>query len=371
MYPLADGCFAPRNHWYVAAWSKDVERKPMERWILDEPVALYRRESGQPVALHGRCPHRSFPLGRSRVAGDHIVCGYHGIAFRPDGSCAEIPSQRAIPQACAVHAYPVVERWDWIWIWPGDPALADEALIPDHFALGATDPAFKTHSGWYALIPGRYMLMHDNLFDLTHLPHLHLDSLGGLSETKASRLDQGPGWVSSSFEYLDVDPPDYAVKVYRYRERVDRFASVRLLFPSMHLAVEEFRKASADPSVRGELIGGTRHFHAITPATRHSCHYFFAGASSASHPDPEFYRTSVTNVYPTLAEDISATRYIEEMIQGLGHAPSELLLRADAVCVAGRRMFEDAIRAEQAGERYPPPASAARASAAPARAATG
>jgi len=352
MYPLPEGCFAPRNHWYVAAWSKDVTRRPIERWILDEPVALYRRESGEPVALHGRCPHRFFPLGKSRVIGDNIACGYHGIQFAPDGSCARVPSQRSIPQACAIRSYRLLERWDWIWIWTGEADLADESLIPDHFALGATDPAYKTYSGWYALIPGRYTLMHDNLFDLTHLPHLHLDTLGGLSETRPSRLDQGPGWVSSSFEYRDIDPPAYAAKIYRYQGKVDRFAHVKLLFPALHVASEEYRKASPDPAQPGELIGGTRHYHAITPATRHSCHYFFAGASNANHPDPEFYRTSVTNVYPTLAEDISATSYIEEMLQRTGSVPKEVLLRSDSVCVAGRRMFAEAIRAEQAAQHH-------------------
>ncbi|MET0987440.1 MAG: Rieske 2Fe-2S domain-containing protein [Steroidobacteraceae bacterium] len=354
MYPLAEGCFAPRNHWYVAAWSKDVGREPMERWILDEPVAFYRRESGEPVALYGRCPHRHFPLGKGRVYGDNLACRYHGIQFAPDGSCASIPSQKVIPRACSVRSYPLVEKWDWIWIWMGEPHLTDESLIPDHFELGVADPAFKTHSGWYSLIPGRYMLMHDNLFDLTHLPHLHLDSLGALAETKPSRLDQGPGWISSTFEYLGVEPPAYAARNYGYTGRVDRFACVKLLFPALHIASEEYRQASTTPGIPGKLLGGTRHFHAVTPATRHSCHYFFSGASSADHPDPQYYISSVTNVYPTLEEDISATKYIEEMIQRLGTLPPEILLRADSVCVSGRRMFEDAIRAEQAGLRYPP-----------------
>lgn len=353
MYPLADGCFAPRNHWYVAAWSKDIGRDPQERWIMDEPVAFYRTEAGSAVAVDGRCPHRHFPLGKSRVEGDNIVCGYHGIAFAPDGSCAGIPSQPTIPNVCRVKSYPLVERWDWIWIWPGDPELADEKLLPDHEALGLTDPDFKTYSGWYHLIPGRYMLMHDNLFDLTHLPHLHRNSLGALAETKPSRVDQGSGWISSTFEYLDTDPPEYARRNYGYDGKVDRRASVKLLFPAIHVADEEYRKAAPAGEI-GDRIGSTRHFHAITPATRTSCHYFFAGASDADHPDPEYYRNCVTAVYPTLEEDISATYYIEEMIQKKGPLPPELLLRADATCVQGRRMFEDACRAEAVGRRYPP-----------------
>jgi vanillate O-demethylase monooxygenase subunit len=360
MYPLADGCFAPYNQWYVAGWSKDFGRDPMERWILDEPVAFYRTESGNVVALDGRCPHRHFPLGKSRVEGDNMVCGYHGIAFAPDGSCAEIPSQVHIPNVCKVKSYPVVETWNWVWIWPGNPALADESLIPDHYALGLTDPAYRAHGDWYHLIPGRYMLMHDNLFDLTHLPHLHRNSLGALAETKPSCVEQGPGWISSSFDYLDTDPPEYARRNYGYEGKVDRRASVKLLFPGIHVADEEYRKAMPEGQL-GELIGGTRHFHAITPATRTTCHYYFAGASLATAADPEWHVKSTVAVYPTLAEDISATDYIEAMIQKKGgDLPPEILLRADATCVRGRRMFEDAIRAEKSGRRYPEIATDAR-----------
>jgi phenylpropionate dioxygenase-like ring-hydroxylating dioxygenase large terminal subunit len=30
-----------------------------------------------------------------------------------------------------VRAYPVVERFKWVWAWMGDPGKADAALIPD------------------------------------------------------------------------------------------------------------------------------------------------------------------------------------------------------------------------------------------------
>lgn len=347
MYPLPDGCFAPRNHWYVAAYGSDVTRQPHERMILDEPVALYRKHDGGVVALEGRCPHRHFPLGRSRVEGDRIICGYHGLAFGPDGRCVDIPSQPTIPYVCRVKSYPVKEIWDWIWIWPGDPELADEALIPDHFELGLTNPAYTTHSGYYAKIPGRYMLMHDNLFDLTHLPHLHRETLGALSVTKPSRVERGPGWISSNFDYLNGDPPDYAQRNYGYVGMVDRVASVKLLFPALHVADERYTQAHPDaPRHFGEPVGETRHFHAITPATRHSCHYWFCGAVTSTAA--EAARLLTEAVYPTIAEDISATHYIEELLQHMGERlPSEFLLKADATCVEGRRMFERACRQEE------------------------
>lgn len=106
MYPLAEGLFAARNQWYVAAWSKEISRAAMERWILNEPVAFYRTEAGKPVALGERCPHRHFPLGKSRVVGDNVECGYHGITFSPTGSCVSILSQTTVPTGCKVKAYP-------------------------------------------------------------------------------------------------------------------------------------------------------------------------------------------------------------------------------------------------------------------------
>ncbi|ANB71766.1 hypothetical protein [Paraburkholderia phytofirmans] len=61
----------------------------------------------------------------------------------------------------------------------GDPAFADESLIPDHFDIGLSNPEYKCIGGWYKPVPGRYMLMHDNLFDLTHLGYLHRNTFGG------------------------------------------------------------------------------------------------------------------------------------------------------------------------------------------------
>jgi phenylpropionate dioxygenase-like ring-hydroxylating dioxygenase large terminal subunit len=45
--------------WYVAAWGEEIARKPLRRVFLDEPVVLYRRQDGVPVALADRCIHRA------------------------------------------------------------------------------------------------------------------------------------------------------------------------------------------------------------------------------------------------------------------------------------------------------------------------
>jgi len=62
MYPLSEGLFAPQDQWYIAAWSDEVSREPIERWILDEPVAFYRLHDGSAIAIGDRCPHLGFPV---------------------------------------------------------------------------------------------------------------------------------------------------------------------------------------------------------------------------------------------------------------------------------------------------------------------
>jgi len=42
-----------KNAWYVAGWSHEVGRTPLERWITNEPVVLYRT-GGR------RCPRESW-----------------------------------------------------------------------------------------------------------------------------------------------------------------------------------------------------------------------------------------------------------------------------------------------------------------------
>ena len=38
---------APRNAWYVGAWSHEVTEKPLARTILNERVVLFRDRAGQ------------------------------------------------------------------------------------------------------------------------------------------------------------------------------------------------------------------------------------------------------------------------------------------------------------------------------------
>ena len=57
----------PRNAWWVAGLSSDVTDKPVQRWMLELPIVLYRGADGRVAALDDRCPHRWAPLSTGVV----------------------------------------------------------------------------------------------------------------------------------------------------------------------------------------------------------------------------------------------------------------------------------------------------------------
>lgn len=350
MYPLKDGCYAPRNQWYVAAWSSEISRKPLERWILNEPLVFYRTEEGKAVALSGRCPHRGFPLAQGSLVGNDIECGYHGLAFRADGSCSRIPTQKAIPASCRLQAYPVVEDWMWLWVWAGDPGLADPSLIPNHREILLTDPAFQNAGGNYFHVPGRYMLLHDNLLDLNHAPFLHRNTFGGDGggAIQVPKVQGGEDMVECEFEQPELECPPFLSELFGYKGRVTRSYRSRFFAPCLHIIYDQTSKV--DPkSGSVEPLGTILHIHAVTPATLHSAHYFQGEGQNFSLGEPsisEAFRSSEM-VKRALDEDVSATRLIEEMIQSSGGSLSETLVRADSAAVMGRRVIENLISAER------------------------
>jgi len=121
----------PLNAWYAVAWDAELRRELFPRTVANKKIVLYRRSDGRPVALEDACWHRLLPLSKGRLKGDEVVCGYHGLIYDSYGRCTFMPSQETINPAACVRAFPVEERHRFIWVWPGDPVLADPALIPD------------------------------------------------------------------------------------------------------------------------------------------------------------------------------------------------------------------------------------------------
>ena len=81
-----------RNGWYCAGWTGDLSVAPIGRRMLGEQVMIYRAESGEPIAVEGRCPHRFAPLHMGTVANDRVTSRYHGLLFDRSGGSLLYPS---------------------------------------------------------------------------------------------------------------------------------------------------------------------------------------------------------------------------------------------------------------------------------------
>lgn len=222
------------NAWYVAGWSAELdEGQLLPRTFLERPVVLFRDESGQAGALTDMCAHRFAPLSRGKTVDGHVQCGYHGLRFDRSGACVFSPQTPDRPPPNAkVHAYPTVERQTLIWIWMGNPALADPALIPDYPILA--DPALTPVTG-YSLINGHYMLVVDNLMDLSHPEFLHTGSLGSPAnstaqytvEVKGSRAVRSNRWFDAG-----PIPPAFEQRYPSSGKPVQHWANMRWEAPS-------------------------------------------------------------------------------------------------------------------------------------------
>jgi phenylpropionate dioxygenase-like ring-hydroxylating dioxygenase large terminal subunit len=114
------------NCWYMVARSTDVRDRPVGREIWNQRVVLFRTESGALHALEDVCAHRLVRLSHGHIVGAEIECSYHGWRFDASGRCVHIPhlaSKPVLPN-CAIRSFPVIERYGFIWIYPGDPQRA-------------------------------------------------------------------------------------------------------------------------------------------------------------------------------------------------------------------------------------------------------
>jgi len=314
-----------RNAWYIAAWADEVAQKPLARRICNEPVVLFRDQEGCAAALVDRCCHRAAPLSHGEVVPGGIQCGYHGLTFDGSGRCIAIPGQGNIPDSARVRSYPLVEKNQFLWIWMGDAAHADPALIVDF-------PYHDDKAGWpnkhdcYP-IKANYMLMVDNLMDLTHLGYLHARTVGGNpaahvhAEMKTTHTPTGlrfTRWMRNS-----VPPPSY-VKAAGFQGRVDRWQEFEWVAPSSVLqwtgAADVGTGAAEDHHEGKGREGGFqfRLFHGLTPETETSCFYFWSCANGYRQNEPEATEQLYREIAPTFVEDKEMVEAQQARLDELG-----------------------------------------------------
>ena len=293
-----------RNAWYVAGWDADVDSAPLARTICGVPMMFYRRLDRSLVAMRDACPHRMLPLSLGIREGDSIRCKYHGLKLGPDGVAEEMPlkSEAANARVC-VETFAVAERHRFVWVWIGDKALADVALIPDLWPCSAPGWVFD---GGYAHVAADYRLMIDNLMDLTHETHVHNGSIGQ-PELMATPIDTR---VEGDRVFVTrwmpgVEAPPFWRGALKQNGLVDRWQICEFVAPSSVIIDVGVAPVGAgatiarhDQGVRGMVIDS------MTPETETSMHYFWGMARSFDVDDAGFTARFKRQQSAVFAEDV-------------------------------------------------------------------
>jgi len=333
-----------KNAWYVAAWSDELKEQLFARKILGEHILLYRQEDGVAVALSDRCPHRFVALHLGKRYGNTVECAYHGLRFDSSGACVVNPNSEVIPKAAKLKKYPLVKRHDILWIWMGDADAADSRKIPDFACM--TDGCHATVHG-YIHGQSNYMLMLDNILDLSHTNYLHKDTLG--SEALARVRTQ----IVEHDNYIDVlrwMPNDYQAPLSAYSrgfegKKADSWIDTRWYCASNFDLVMGMTEPGA-PRSEGKVAHS---LHLITPETETSNHYFWANARDYRVDDDALtkqigdgFAAAFTN------EDKPILECQQEMMEGAEFwSLNPVLLAGDAAAVRIRRRVESLLKQEK------------------------
>jgi phenylpropionate dioxygenase-like ring-hydroxylating dioxygenase large terminal subunit len=340
----------PRNFWYVAAWDWEVRRQElMSRQICGEPIVFWRREDGTPAALEDRCCHRHMPLSHGKLRGNDVECVYHGLTYDATGACIRVPSQKAIPPGAKVRSYPVVERYHWVWIWMGDPALANPDLIEDFHWMDDPDWRFQ---GERLDLKGHYLLIVENLLDLTHLQFVHPTTLGTQAIAAAPiKTERDNNRVRVTRWMLDHPAPPFFQKAGGIGpdEPVDRWQIIDYTPPAfVRLDVGCARAGTgARDGDRSRGIS-MRNLNAITPETETTTHYFWAQAHNFRIDDPSVTELIFRQVHTAFLEDLAVIEAQQAIINAYGERlPAAIDFNQDAGGIQARRIVEMVLAAER------------------------
>lgn len=332
----------PINQWYVAALAGEVGRHLLERWVLGEPLVLYRTKAGAPVALDNRCVHRRYPLSRGALIGDDVQCGYHGFTYDCTGACVNIPGQNHIPWGARVARYPLVERWEWIWVWMGDPDLADENLLPDHRGwLRVLDDEWCSFAGEPLLLNAGFQLLNENLLDLSHVSFLHPDSIGTDAVASSSiETECDDRMVRVARRTPTAMSPPLFVQSMGLTGMIDRYQTAEFVPPGYHVT-----SLIATPAGDSSTTYQHRVSHMITPERESLTRYYWALSRSYAKDDNSVTEMMRKGIRTVFLQDVQALEAQETMLSQGEPLDFELSIKADAGALHARRLVDQLLGA--------------------------
>ena len=335
-----------RNVWYVVAIATEINRDLKSLKILGENIVFYRTEEGVPVGLEDACPHRKLPLSKGYLKGDSLECGYHGLTFNCSGACIDAATQDRIPSTAKVRSYPVADKWGLVWIWMGDPELADENNI---FTIeNYDDPAWKITGGDALTCGCNYLYLTDNLLDPSHVAWVHRTSFAaeGTVDTPLTTTIMDDGLVVSRWLF-DRQPPPYYAPLVKFEGNADRLQHYEVRFPSIAINKSVFSPAGTggpDKPYRDDTYVMIS-YNLMTPIDENNTRYHWLQQRNTAPDDEEVTASIAAGARMAFNED---KEILEAVHQGMLEKTTPVIdLALDGASLRFRRKLDKMIAAEQ------------------------
>ena len=338
-----------KNTWYVGAMSNEVQDKPLGRKICDQNLVFFRDNNGEVAAVEDFCPHRGAAMSLGYLENGELVCGYHGLRMGRDGKAISMPKQRTERFPCVKH-FAVVEKYGFVWIWPGKAEEADFDAVPTFEWAESPDWAY---GGGHYHIHCDYRLMVDNLMDLTHETYVHSTSIGQkeIDEAPVRTRMNGDQVVTERYMESIKAPPFWQMAMEARgldpQADVDRWQICRFNAPS-HIMIDvgvALAGQGGFESAPAEVRAGSVVVDFLTPESGESMHYFWGMARNFKPEDAELTDKIREGQGGIFAEDLEV---LEAQQRNLSRYPDRQLLKLDidAGGVQARRMIDKLIAQE-------------------------
>ncbi|MGF6244207.1 phenylpropionate dioxygenase-like ring-hydroxylating dioxygenase large terminal subunit [Paraburkholderia sp. GAS38] len=172
---------APRDglheQWFVACTERELRRgKPLGVKILDLGIVLFRQSGGEVTALVDQCVHRGTRLSAGKLAGDCLVCPYHGWRYDAQGRVVHIPTIDGMQPAAKPADYPfrqrpfpVREQDGLVWVYLGtDDADAKPIFRMPFYGTKPWQSYFMVNT-----FDGDIGMLAQNFMDVPHTVFVH------------------------------------------------------------------------------------------------------------------------------------------------------------------------------------------------------
>jgi len=222
----------------------------------------------------------------------------------------------------------------------GDESAPDDSRLPDLKFLN--DDSWETIHGAKSL-EGSYLLMHENLADLSHLPFLHANTFGTPKERAAypltvERAENGIDYYRTSTSFEDIKflyPPEMEA----YFEGCEIFNrnggithSPAVVRGYGHTTVTD-SAGKTKPSTTNYIM------HYLTPETKNTAHYHWSISRNFAQNNKDYSEQFTHVVNQAFEEDLVAVKRMQKLLEEDAHDFREMVIAGDQAGMLVRRQF--------------------------------